>query len=97
MSLANKIITAQTAAIDAGAAGSVFTETQSVSVPVGSIPVPAGFWFVPATANVSVTTTGPTGATLTLLAAGQGGMVLSDGFNTQLVGTAAETVVLLGG
>jgi hypothetical protein len=91
MSLAlNKIILA---GANANSAGAYFQTTTFSVVNTNSTLVTAGTYLISATANVNVEIqTASTGNTwATLYANGAGGMVISDGVNVRLTGTAGTT------
>lgn len=88
----SKVIVPQTTAVDAGQPGSLYGPVQShVFAGAGSFPLPAGDWWVIATANVSVEVLDDSGTKQVILAAGQGGLVRSDGASTTLEASAAAT------
>jgi len=88
----SKVIVPQTTAVNAGSPGSLYgPKVQHVFAGAGSIPLPAGDWWIIATASIEVQVYDETGTLQTLLAAGQGGLVRSDGASTLLTATAAAT------
>lgn len=92
----SKVIVPQTTAVNAGAPGALYGAKQShVFAAAGSVALPAGDWFVLPVANIEVQVTDETGALVTLLAAGQGGLVRSDGASTVLTATAAATALYM--
>ena len=93
----SKVIVPQTTAVNAGAPGSLYGPKQShVFAGAGSVPLPAGDWFIIAVANVEVQVTDETGTLQTILAAGQGGgPIRSDGASTVLTATAAATALYM--
>lgn len=92
----SKVIVPQAAAVNAGTPGSLYGPKQShVFAGAGSVPLPAGDWFIIAVANIEVQVTDETGTLQTILAAGQGGLVRSDGASTVLTATAAATALYM--
>lgn len=92
----SKVIVPQTTAVNAGNPGSLYGPKQShVFAGAGSFAIPAGDWWVIGVANVSVQVTDETGTLQTILAAGQGGLIRSDGASTVFTASAAATALYM--
>lgn len=83
-----------------GAPMSAYTAVQShVFAGAGNFTLPFGDWWVCANADIAVSiypNAGGTGTLQPILAAGQGGLIRSDGVQVVLVASAATTAYFLG-
>jgi hypothetical protein len=81
-------------AVALGAPGSLYTVLQSDAITTGggTLVLGAGIWMICATTNVAVELcTDADTAWITLLASGEGGTVISDGYNVRLNASAGAT------
>lgn len=92
----SKVIVPQSTAIDAGTPGSLYGAKQShVFSGAGSAALPAGDWWIIANADISVQVTDEGGTLQTIIAAGGGGLVRSDGASTVLTASVATTAYFM--